>query len=533
MLARQWQMGEFQGEDSGALAGVRVSTLTGKIYGWQPENKSIGPDYINGASPLESIVANEDFIRDFSLRIELGQIFERLMKDKYPDELQAFRQAEAGQLSIPQGAFIDADTQRFLNACKGHALDGLAILENSPGVPPVKSDIMELFSKWVKEVYGILPATEASQPVSWNPERLEYGVEVYSTAPRGGISLLSAGLHSDRDLGWSSFTVRSSDTSSFPVKSESLAKKSEFSIMPTRVRFRGRPNARFWDFDDARFDVGSIKPDKQDLSKLIFMDFMLLHGNDWFMFPLKQEIGTLCEIDQLVVYDVFGGTTTVPRADLNPGPKGERWTLFSTSIDGDDKSVAPFFILPGFASVAALESQPLEDVRFFRDETADMAWAVEHTIQNGMGNPKSGHEHSQEKSSSDSSEKKSVPAGALPIKYRIESDIPDNWFPFIPVQIDPNTVPLIGRTAFELGLMVRGADSERTPSGRILRMHPYRMREETLPQSPICVQRVVHRSRWVDGSTHVWITRRKQFSTGEGSSGLRFDYAEPDIVESR
>jgi hypothetical protein len=30
-------------------------------------------------------------------------------------------------------------------------------------------------------------------------------------------------------------------------------------------------------------------------------------------------------------------------------------------------------------------------------------------------------------------------------------------------------------------------------------------------------------TRWQDGSTHLWIGRRKKIGTGEGSSGLRFD----------
>jgi len=39
---------------------------------------------------------------------------------------------------------------------------------------------------------------------------------------------------------------------------------------------------------------------------------------------------------------------------------------------------------------------------------------------------------------------------------------------------------------------------------------------------------VANRSRWLDGSTHLWIARRKTSGQGEGSSGLKFDLAIPE-----
>ena len=45
--------------------------------------------------------------------------------------------------------------------------------------------------------------------------------------------------------------------------------------------------------------------------------------------------------------------------------------------------------------------------------------------------------------------------------------------------------------------------------------------EET--REGIRVTRNYQYTRWFDGSTHLWIGRRKQIGRGEGSSGLRFD----------
>jgi hypothetical protein len=47
--------------------------------------------------------------------------------------------------------------------------------------------------------------------------------------------------------------------------------------------------------------------------------------------------------------------------------------------------------------------------------------------------------------------------------------------------------------------------------------------EEEVPREGVRVLRSYQATRWIDGSTHLWIGRRKGVGRGEGSSGLRFD----------
>jgi hypothetical protein len=51
--------------------------------------------------------------------------------------------------------------------------------------------------------------------------------------------------------------------------------------------------------------------------------------------------------------------------------------------------------------------------------------------------------------------------------------------------------------------------------------------DEEVPREGARVTRSYQYSRWIDGSTHLWIGRRKRPGRGEGSSGLRFDVVEP------
>ena len=62
--------------------------------------------------------------------------------------------------------------------------------------------------------------------------------------------------------------------------------------------------------------------------------------------------------------------------------------------------------------------------------------------------------------------------------------------------------------------------------GRILNPDPGRpleLHEEEVPREGVRVTRNYQYVRWFDGSTHLWIGRRKQIGRGEGSSGLGFD----------
>ncbi len=50
--------------------------------------------------------------------------------------------------------------------------------------------------------------------------------------------------------------------------------------------------------------------------------------------------------------------------------------------------------------------------------------------------------------------------------------------------------------------------------------------EVKVPREGVRVRRHYQYTRWFDGSTHVWIGRRKQIGRGEGSRGLGFDVLE-------
>ena len=70
-------------------------------------------------------------------------------------------------------------------------------------------------------------------------------------------------------------------------------------------------------------------------------------------------------------------------ADSAPAGAGELWTLFSTAVAGKPDELADFFLLPPSAGSAAQVAGASEEVRFLRDETANLVWAVEETTRTG------------------------------------------------------------------------------------------------------------------------------------------------------
>lgn len=542
MLTRQWQIGEFKGEDTGSPAFAQVSARLGSILGWRGDDGDLHP--VTPDSPLEDVVESEPFSPDLATRVELGQIASSLFADEtVPNAvIEAFRDAYliAPVSDSELTGHPDQETASFLRVCGGRTLDGVALFEAAraslPGLPPAPAvpggsttavlAALTDFVAWVEEVLGP-PGTD--DPPSWAPDRLEYRLELLAASPDGTPLALAAHPGRDGDFDWDAFDLRPEASTSIPIPVDAVQTISA-SVLPANVRFRGMPNARWWAFESEATDFGAVVPDRRDLGKLVVIDFMLIHGNGWFVMPFDLPVGSVGRLDTFLVHDVFGVLTLVESADTGDVPSDERWTLFSSEVEGNPTQASGYFILPPSASGATQMSPAIEDVRFFRDEMANMVWAIEHATENEVGQPWPGHERNLANRAG-ASEAPAPPGGAGdPLHYVIQTEVPEHWIPFLAVAVDPAKRDI----ALERSAMLRptpdGTLNPIEPLGRILRPSQngddaYRIPEEEVPRSGVRVSRVVCRSRWTDGSTHIWISRRKTAGAGEGASGLRFDLA--------
>lgn len=527
LLSRQWQFGEFKGEDAGSPAFATISGASEPITGWRGLDPVWQP--WTADRPIESMLLAEPFAADdLSLQVELALTFARELRAQpgFPSARATIVLDELrGKLPLGTPPSSDVDGERFRLVCGPRTFDGAALFNVSrsepPALPagvtidpadlPAVQDAQRAFAEIVTATFGAFGTTD---PPTWRADRLEFDGTVTANADTRTDFRLMPGL--DGSIDW--YALERIVTSGDAPRGEVAA--IQRSMVPVHVGFRGMPNARWWDFESGQTDYGDLRVDRRDVAKLVVMDFMLIHGNDWFVVPIEQPIGTGLRIDRVAVTDVFGDMVLVPRSDRASDAVDRRWTLFTCSIADDPTGIVPELVLPPTAGSALQVGEPLEEVRFFRDETANLVWAVERTIPSASGEPLPGHELSA------AAPKPAPVARSAGLRYRIQTEVPRHWIPFVPVTLDP----VRGELALERGAMLDATVDPPMPimpAGRILRptADPYRIREEEISRAGVRVVRVACRSRWIDGSTRVWITRMRRASAGEGSSGLLFDSA--------
>ena len=499
-LTRQWQLGELRGADAGSVAFATIRAREAMVRAWD------AGDPAHALEPHDLLAAEalgEPLAVDLSLRVELGLELEQIVRTSATDAdavLDVFRD----EFPLQPG-----DDEPALRALwNGRVVDGVAVLQASapPAALPAEAAAwIQRLRDHVAQTYGRLASAD---PEGWRPHRLEY--ELASSTAEGTFA-----LHPDRrgDIGWYGFDARSRGA---PVQTTITQ-----DIIPARAVFRGMPNARFWQFESGAFVPGNVQPDKRDLATLILIDYALVHANDWYVVPFEQTVGAICAIEELIIHDTFGDEHRVRRADEHASAGPDRWSMFSI-IDEATRELAPWFVLPPIGSHAITE-RVIEDVRFFRDEMANMVWAVEHTLQDGLGEPIAGYERAMR-------ELPAPPPVSGALRYEIQTDVPTHWIPFVPVVIDEHQREI----ALERAAMLRTAPGQPAepvlPRGRILMPRqtgamPLRVREEEIPREGTRVTRTIRRARTSDGGTRLWISRVRLVGAGEGASQLKFDLA--------
>jgi hypothetical protein len=530
MLTRQWQFGEFHGEDAGSPAFVQLNTSTANVIGWRPSGTQ---QLATIDAPLEQLVATEGCTPDLGTRVELGQLFAQRLASQGVTKAIVREILDAFRTDYPIDATDispkDVDAHRLLAVCIDRTVDGAALahahsLGTSLPLVQVVNDnsvaVRAALDQLLEDVEATLGTVDSSDAPAWHADQLEYQAEVVTALPGGGAVILGANPSRDATFEWYAFDVLGEVV--LPQAYEEKPSVLSISYLPTHVRFRGMPNPRWWDFERGVTDFGAVTPDKRDLAKLMMMDFMLIHSNDYFVIPFDLQIGKMCQIDRLLVHDVFGGITLVNRADSQESDFPSRWTCFSLARTDRGGAPAGVFFLPPSAGVARISGDAIEDVRFVRDEQANYVWAIEHSTEGGNGHPWLGHERSVVESADEP-----VPAPPVTdavLRYELQSFVPRHWFPLLPVSLDA----LSGETAFEVGRMVRPDGTMPEPYGRVLRpqgTQEYRVREEAIPRVGVRVLREPVRTRWTQGATHFWLARRRLVGRGEGASGLCYDQA--------
>ena len=552
LLARQWQVGEFQAEDVGmpVLARVRARTaLLSRCYLGEIPTKTPtkGAPYDPTEMPLEVMVERQRIrsapapaVRLWKLRVEAGLHFLRMLEAQplAGNYRAAFSARFALQSLKPQqleGA--DEETVRFVQTMVGRALDGRRLEEacrSDPGAvardPALRiaaadrAEVEATARRWLAWYDGLFSEPSAGAADAWMPARMEYAVTVagrLSDDPLGERPLTATEFY-DGHLDWNSFDLDLEV--SLGTQGDRTVPSIVETTVPAPVTFRGSPAPRYWEFEDSQIEYGLLPVGRTDLAQLLMIEYASSYGNDWFLVPLTLPVGSLTSIDSLVVTDSFGVRSLLrPIGDRAlPAP---HWRMFQLAYirrpgEGDMPGAAAnlFFLPPALGR--SLEGAALEDVLFMRDEMANMAWAIERTIESPIEGP-----HPQVEPAPQAALDAVPPsAGGAAPRYLLSSTVPPNWVALLPVQLSvpPNTI--VSRLQRGAVLQPDGSQKVHTARGRLLNTgSALLMHDEEVPREGVRVTRHYQMTRWIDGTTWVWLAHRKQVGRGEGSSGLQFD----------
>jgi hypothetical protein len=602
-LARQWQLGEFRGEDVGSPVQVRWQMMATPITRYQPGGivsaspfQALRPGGVAPAPPfpgllldgvpLETLVERELVHGDvvnrewpplrLRLAAEAGLHLLRLVgKDQRDALVSRFPlQVPADHPEQP----LDDNSRRFLLVTAERVPDGgllYSILQVVRGsttleklVDPYRNQVSGGEQKWQQwqQQLAVAERTRIDQSVtdwlewyesqfsepgstgpahpSWIGERTEYKAAVAARFPPANAGevgeelVLDAPEYHGGHLDWYSFNMLRSG--SLGAQRTDLTREQldheeiKGGAIPVPVSFPGMPAPRWWEFEDARVDLGAVQVGPQDLVHLLLLEFALVYGNDWFVLPVEIPVGTLTRVQWLVVRDTFGDQTKILSARevdrlLLPGKALLPWDMFRLAPDGrassaGDREPPDALFLPPVLG-PSLRGAPLEEILFLRDEMANLAWAVERIVESPAGRPiNRSEEYQAARRRQQGQETTPAPARATgdqptTFVYQLATPVPDYWVPLFPVRIRPGGSAI----QFQRGGVPQGRvlEPERVPDNR-----PLLLNEEELPRAGARVTRAFRYARWIDGKTYLWVGRQKGAGRGEGSSGLRYDVLE-------
>lgn len=576
MLARQWQFNEFQGEDAGTplrlsfqVQGMKVDAFRAgadPAAAWQP--------IVDHDVPIETRVEAEAAWKTHprlrgeagmhALRMASGPVRAALIAG-YPFKLASPTDVVADRAGLLWSTLLDSRTIDAIQLATELRpfLDGTGTLRALPARLALAGadaeDAKTMLARWIAWLDELLYEGDVAQP-SWQRNRMEYAF-----ALKAGDTKLEAAEYTDGHVDWEDFQAGAV----IPVEEPIRQTFSVASRHPTPVRYPGMPAERFWEFEDGDVNFAGAEAGVTDLLRMSVTEFALTFGNDWFLVPVRLPVGWIHRVSDFVITDSFG---VVSSANAIVNPDGAQWSMYSMTAAADLQGRLQHVMFLPDSLDGVLEGAVLEKTTLARDEMANLAWAIEHSVQGTSGEPL---DRGLEAQALAFQQRIAFDGGidSPQLVYRLQTPVPANWTPLLPVRdtpfnsADPLTIRLAraGMKRFypEASIEVIGAvdpayvdflalldaqtdfinrvdigDGLRSyvfyPRGWMLRrdpLHPMAdgdtllIEEEEVPRIGATLKRKFQYARSSDGRTWLWVGRSKTAGRGEAQSALRFDVA--------
>ncbi|HYU60410.1 MAG TPA: hypothetical protein VEK39_06610 [Solirubrobacterales bacterium] len=533
LLHRQWQLGELEANDAGSPIAVTVTRAEAALSGFRAADPrgttGTRRAYDPAAMPLEPLIEAER-VRGLAgahrrLAAETGAHWLRLLKARgFPQLIAAYRAAFPIQLAasvVPEADPLGAEAAILLG---GRAIDGdllAAQLRAARGpqgrittlpasFPPGPAGVLAVAVEWLHWYDELLvePDGVHATPPAWQTRRFEYR---FSAAARVGAKEATFGsvAYDDGHLDWPDLSAghrRLGVPAATPATAVDV-------VIPVPLSYPGMPAHRHWEIEDSQVSFAGIEAGSTDVVRMLLTDFALVYGDDWFIVPFSATVGSLVTIQKVTVRDTFGVTTQVPPAAATAGAR--RWAMYAFTAS---PAAATTAALPGPDSLlippalpAVLSGSPVEEAAFFRDEQANLVWAVERTTTSPLGTPVDRYRYSRPAT------RVTVDVtdiGDADLVYRLTTPIPGNWYPYLPKPTPAGDDLTLNRLPAS------------TPEGQIVTESAV-VEDEEVSRGGLVVERTWQFARWTGGQPVLWLGRRVTGGRGEGFSGQTWDFTEP------
>jgi hypothetical protein len=565
-LARQYQMGEFLGDDGGSPLHASVLAEFRNVTTYRPGNDDAMTEPIDQPRPgqtlpvlpvpVETHVERESVTLRLRGTVQFGRYFENLVRNstisqpesvikefrdcfpilpEIPDPLLASPDAKLLRYSVAgtRDTTNKLQTGRVVNGVDLYAAafaiqNGKSLSEvlapqcNVPGIGPVLQD----FAQYWQSVF--------SEPVgdsAWQPPKMHYDFALGSPTSDQNL-LLAANDFGGGRLDWYSFSLQSAPQNPVSTSNPATITTQAFDLLPNHVVFRGMPDPRWWNFEDAATDFGQLDPQHVDLPKLLVMEFALIFGNDWFTVPIPVPLGTptstqpvqaaLSRITSLVVTDSFGVRTLIlPAEQTTVTPGAAAWSMFKLS----EKDTRSDFILMAPTLGGVQDAGIMEEVLFVRDDMAAMAWAIEKQLQGDLDSSVDPQQTYLQMIEGKKDPAPTYTPGGPDVYYSVEKIPPYNWVPLVPV-LSKQKSPYLRRGVLEIPDPTSSTGVKPFPAhAAILQPPPLHLFvvDHAVPRAGLLVDRYFRFARSFFGTSFLWLARKSQVGRGQGWSGLRFD----------
>ena len=569
LLGRQWQFGELNADgDLGSAIVAEVSAQVVPLARYRPGRvgrRRVVEPFDVGAQPLETLVEAEEVAarrvgarasaRGTALRTAAGGARRGALRRRVPRVVP--RSTAAGR---PRNEFDAVRAPALCGrppSCRfaARSIDGARLYARSrrhcvqrDGRPPALPATPAIAAADVERVRAAATATGWRGPTpdvvagranaAWIRDRMEYAFAIEAPAADGAGMLLEAEEYTDGDAGLAHVQRRPRGTAVAAGSARQPPRTSTSARSPSfqpRSRIRACPRRGCGNSRTRASTSAASKPNPEDLGRMLLAEFALVYGGDWLLVPLEAPAGSLVRI--VAARRARHVRPRRPRRPDHGARAADRgWRMFGVSPAIAAPSSRPAALSPRHAArYAARRAGAGIAPSGSRDRRG--AAAARRDGQHGLGGRTQRRRAARPADGSRRRGLRHRPPAPPPRPRRTRWPIGcvptsrTHWLPLLPQRLQPDdpsmtlrlgALPPINADGRRRAHRAAGAVAGAAAPGR----RTSSLREEEVPREGARVSRAYQLARWFDGTTFLWLGRRKSVGRGEGSSGLRFDVAD-------